>query len=509
MNLCLSIIQDEIPFEAHLIGDGTNLELSQYAFWKGDCRLRENTLYILTSDNLPEIKVSTDTSALLCIGEPTEPVLPKNLPVLIVNEKIDPMELSNAVGLIFERYNKLENKLNRAFRSGSLQELVETMTPFIKNEIIVADSNHLVLAHSYIEIQTLTLSGMAQESSGLLPPEIIAFFKGNRFWQEVKTYSEPFIYNEGLFRNRLLCANILNGKEFVCRVMIGETENTFRDYDKALLVYLAEYVKWLFESTVIVRHVESVNDLTDILLMQLSGINVEPWRLKHALRVKTYKEEARYQCLCVRLCEADYSTNTVQYYSTQLVRMFRGVTAFAYKGDLICLMNLDYYDSQQSLLTEITPFIRDNNFRAGISTVFDDIENFVNYHTQAELALDYGMSQIPSKWVHRFAECMMDCIVWKVSTGINVRALCDERILILYDYDNVNNSAYIKTVETYFNNHLNTLQTAKTLGIHRSTMIYRLERIAELSGITFDDSDNNLLFHFSIKLLKLIDAQQN
>lgn len=507
MNLSVSILRDELPFKTRLEGHDTGMVLSRYAFWCAGIATSNSTLFLITADDLQEVLREGGAQTFLYVGENKKTFDGEGLPlgksVLVVLENMSLAELSNAVGAVFERYNKLESTLNQVLRKGSLQELVETMTPFMQNEITIADSNHMMLAQSYNEIKTLARIGAEQTNNNMVPPEVITFFKSNKRWQEVRTYTEPFIYDEGIFNNRLLCVNIINDKEFVCRVMIGETENPFRAYDEDLLVFFSEYVKWLFESTVIVKQVNAVNDLADILLMQISGEHVEEWRLKHALKVKGYKDDSRYQCICIRLSEGDYSANTVQYYCGQINRLFRGVTAFEYGGDLLCLMNLDYYDdSPQTLLAEITPFIRDNNFRAGLSGLFKDMMCFADYHAQAEIALEYGMSQVPSQWIHRYTECAMDCIVWKVSAETNVRAICDEQILALFDYDNANNGRYVKTVESYFRNNMNALATARELGIHRATMIYRLRRIEELSGITFENADKNLLYNFSIKLLK-------
>ena len=53
------------------------------------------------------------------------------------------------------------------------------------------------------------------------------------------------------------------------------------------------------------------------------------------------------------------------------------------------------------------------------------------------------------------------------------------------------NNGIIQTLESFFNNNMGLTQTADQLGIHRNTLVYRLDRIAETLGLdprSFDDA---------------------
>ncbi len=84
-----------------------------------------------------------------------------------------------------------------------------------------------------------------------------------------------------------------------------------------------------------------------------------------------------------------------------------------------------------------------------------------------------------------------------------VRRFTDEIIRPLAEYDVQNRGSLIKTVEAYFTHHGNISQTAESLFVHRNTLLYRMERIQELTGLQLDQSNMRLALHLALKLWQL------
>ena len=62
--------------------------------------------------------------------------------------------------------------------------------------------------------------------------------------------------------------------------------------------------------------------------------------------------------------------------------------------------------------------------------------------------------------------------------------------------------SYLQTISAYISNGLNQTDTAKALDIHRTTLIYRLRRIAEYTYLDFSDSESLLHAAVSLEMLK-------
>jgi purine catabolism regulator len=61
----------------------------------------------------------------------------------------------------------------------------------------------------------------------------------------------------------------------------------------------------------------------------------------------------------------------------------------------------------------------------------------------------------------------------------------------------------VQTIDAYFSHHGNISQTAEALFIHRNTLLYRLERIQELTGHDLDQTNTRLALHLALKLWQL------
>ncbi|MCI0397353.1 MAG: helix-turn-helix domain-containing protein [Chloroflexi bacterium] len=84
-----------------------------------------------------------------------------------------------------------------------------------------------------------------------------------------------------------------------------------------------------------------------------------------------------------------------------------------------------------------------------------------------------------------------------------LRRFCNQLIGPLARYDKQHRSGLVQTITAYFNHHGNISQTAEALFIHRNTLLYRLERIQELTGQDLNQADMRLALHLALKLWQL------
>lgn len=69
----------------------------------------------------------------------------------------------------------------------------------------------------------------------------------------------------------------------------------------------------------------------------------------------------------------------------------------------------------------------------------------------------------------------------------------------VYGINEEHNTQLLYTLETYFNNCQNSVKTSKALFIHRNTLLYRLDRIAEILDLNYNDSEQMLTFQLALK----------
>lgn len=74
----------------------------------------------------------------------------------------------------------------------------------------------------------------------------------------------------------------------------------------------------------------------------------------------------------------------------------------------------------------------------------------------------------------------------------------------LIKYDNEKGTEYIKTLISYFKNSGNLKKVSEEMFTHYNTIIYRMQRIKEITGINFEDYDEILNLQIVLKIHELI-----
>jgi purine catabolism regulator len=68
---------------------------------------------------------------------------------------------------------------------------------------------------------------------------------------------------------------------------------------------------------------------------------------------------------------------------------------------------------------------------------------------------------------------------------------------------------FIATLEAFFEEHGNLSQTANRLHVHRNTLLYRMERIAQIGGFNLDNPETRLAVHLALKIRRLLSNPKN
>ena len=77
-----------------------------------------------------------------------------------------------------------------------------------------------------------------------------------------------------------------------------------------------------------------------------------------------------------------------------------------------------------------------------------------------------------------------------------------ELVMPLSDYDSKRGSDLTRTLSVYFDTGANASETADRLFLHRNSLLYRLERIQELTGLDLKESDARLALQLGLLAIR-------
>jgi PucR family transcriptional regulator, purine catabolism regulatory protein len=74
----------------------------------------------------------------------------------------------------------------------------------------------------------------------------------------------------------------------------------------------------------------------------------------------------------------------------------------------------------------------------------------------------------------------------------------------LVEHDDRKQGDLVRTLNGFFDANGNLAKAANDLDVHRNTLVYRLERIKELTGLDLEDADNRLILHLALKIQRVL-----
>jgi purine catabolism regulator len=142
------------------------------------------------------------------------------------------------------------------------------------------------------------------------------------------------------------------------------------------------------------------------------------------------------------------------------------------------------------------------NIVAGLSGPANGLQEWPEVHKEAVQALEVGKRLHLHKSVE-YNSLGVYRLLGQLDDNPAVHTFTDRVIGPLVEYDRRHRSNLVNTIAAYFGHHGNISQTAEALFIHRNTLLYRLERIQDLTGHDLNQSDMRLALHLALKLWQL------
>jgi sugar diacid utilization regulator len=153
----------------------------------------------------------------------------------------------------------------------------------------------------------------------------------------------------------------------------------------------------------------------------------------------------------------------------------------------------------------ISSRLKENNIecKIGIGKCYKGLFTISNSFNQAIKALNIGEHIDPKQTVHSYFHDIVYHIISNALTVEEQRELYEETVSKLDSFDRENNSDFILTLDRFFECNLNMSETAKSLHIHRNTMLNRMEKIREILNVDFDDAEERSRIQLGLKIIKL------
>jgi purine catabolism regulator len=124
--------------------------------------------------------------------------------------------------------------------------------------------------------------------------------------------------------------------------------------------------------------------------------------------------------------------------------------------------------------------------------------------TQAQESLNLSRELFDGDRVLSFGDLGLYHLLNRLSGCEELGRFYDQILAPLVHYDTTHDAQLVRTMEAFFVHHGNVSQTAESLHLHRNSLLYRLERIAEITGLDLYDPDDRFSLQLALKLQPLL-----
>lgn len=218
-------------------------------------------------------------------------------------------------------------------------------------------------------------------------------------------------------------------------------------------------------------------------------------------RVKTQKELIRWtQSLnialtphfCVVVTAGDREKTTLHYVKNIVDETEPAMHAAVIEDRLYILVtklseHITPEDFLKTRVKQIDNLLNMYRLESGVSDIFKDLSLLGKYKYQAEQALSVGRRCRPNQNIFIYNDIVLENIMYCVREHIDPLNYLHPAIERLRLYDQKNGTEYLLTLRTYIISMCRHSLTIDKLHIHRNTLLYRLQKIEELTGASLND----------------------
>src|SRR5438067_3291657 len=141
---------------------------------------------------------------------------------------------------------------------------------------------------------------------------------------------------------------------------------------------------------------------------------------------------------------------------------------------------------------------------AGMGRVAKDVQQISQSYREAQQALEIGRRLFGEGKIHYFAQLGIYRLLFHLYGHQELSDFYQETLGPLSESDSRSNNALIETLEYFFNCNGNLSETARTMHLHRNSLLYRLGRIEELLGQSLEDPELRLSLLIALKIRHML-----
>ena len=408
-------------------------------------------------------------------------------------------EFMNDMQEIFDTADGWERKIHDLMlEHAGMERLLQVTSEFLQNPLTVIG---------------LDFTFVAEAGSKYLPPrarlytdeglnvEYVNALLQNETYREMADTHETVMFPAYISGCRSMNRNLFVDEKATHRLILTECRVEITQGVICVLDILSEKLEFLLAHEE--EETDPDQDIEQIFVRVLSDRTADYMQISRELSELGWGGNHEYMCLILQITYLNQQNLSTKAICRYIKKKLGDSVSFLYQDEIVVFFDLTRLGmNQEEVAGKLVYFIRDTYLKAGYSRVMTGHMNLRRQYVQAKTALDVGSRKKPYLWIHYFGQVAMTYILEQATRRLPGTMICHEGLLELKKHDEENQTQYMETLRVYLEQHLSATQAARELFIHRSTFLYRLDRIREILQSDLDDPEEIFYLELSFRLLE-------
>ncbi|MCC8051298.1 MAG: helix-turn-helix domain-containing protein [Clostridiales bacterium] len=408
----------------------------------------------------------------------------------------------NYLQMAFDSCDEWEDEVIRLLTGNAgIVKVLELSAGFLGNPLMVMGADFSLTAAAGME--KLPERARLFTEDGVNVDYMNALLQDEEY-QKITQAKQAMLYPGYISGYRSVNRNLFINGQPAYRLVLTECDNPVTQGCICILENLSRHLEYQLSREM---PASMKGTLETIFQSVLTDRTADYVQISRRLSAAGWGSDDEYLCLILQITylnQKQLSTGAICHY---IQKQLNDSVSFLYQEEVVSFFNLSRLGmDEEAVAAKLVYFIRDSYLKAGYSRTMKGHMNLRRQYVQARTALDVGSRKKPYLWIHYFNQVALPYIIEQSTRRLPANMICHEGLLRLKEQDEKNHTEYMQTLRVYLDQQLNATQTAKELFIHRSTFLYRLEKIKEILHSDLEDADEIFYLELSFRLLEQNDS---
>lgn len=426
-------------------------------------------------------------------------------------------EIFNKQASLLERIEKVHERfLEIMLESGSIEEVVELVSENIRNPVVLS----LKLSNETFN----RFNGVEETTKEELLKDLKTFYNAGDGRSRIKKLYEEKVLISGKFVNRMVMPIVLKD-DIYGHIFAWSTNTPLGGFDLSILESASSIIALFVLQELTVREFE-IKHRTEFFEDLISAdsrkkkkalerahfFNLNPNNY-YVVELISYKFKFEHEK------DEEYYFEYVKDYANaavliieELIDYFNlnGIVSTKLNGILILLGFKDkdnlanrLNQFNRSIINSLEDKFNNMKMRIGIGRTYKGLDRVNRSFSDALKTISAG-EELTGKKVMTFDELGIYKILCQDYLTDELEDFYNTTLKALDDYDRKKSTELVKTLEAYFECNGNLTKMSEHLFTHYNTILYRINRIEEITGMKLDNPNDRLNLEIALKIKQLI-----